>query len=414
MLSVTSFLPSTSSSAHSIMPGLLLEPLPAPLPNVKRTLDPDFGRVVTSQIDLNSLTDAQLDEIRAALYKHSVLVFPDADVSPASQYALTKAFDLESEVYGHGNDGRQKQSILHPDLKTIPHQPQVQVIGNGPVAEHEGLTNVTLKHPHHKTFHKTHVADEEDEQVTRFYRWHIDAALYNLSPPRVTTLYALSVPEGRTQTLRYDDGSDDTLEVPLGTTAFVSGKTMFNRLSEAEKSLAVRSTIVYAPHPYVWMSKAASNSTGLGLESEGKELDETELPEWEEAKVKKYPMLWKNPSTGELHFQVHPSAIKEVIIEPIKSKNAKGDALYPGGAHLTDLAEVRQLIYSLQRPAIAPELVYAHDWKPKDMCLFHNQGVLHSVVGAFKPEEVRIFHQCNLAASTDPVGPSTEDVARWA
>jgi hypothetical protein len=26
-----------------------------------------------------------------------------------------------------------KRSILHPDLKTVPHQPQVQVIGNGHV-----------------------------------------------------------------------------------------------------------------------------------------------------------------------------------------------------------------------------------------------------------------------------------------
>jgi hypothetical protein len=46
--------------------------------------------------------------------------------------------------YGHGNNatGSEKKSILHPDLKTIPHQPQVQLIGNGFVQEHEGLVNV--------------------------------------------------------------------------------------------------------------------------------------------------------------------------------------------------------------------------------------------------------------------------------
>lgn len=37
---------------------------------------------------------------------------------------------------------------------------------------------------------------------SRFYRWHIDAALYDLSPPKVTTLYALGVPKGDAQTLR--------------------------------------------------------------------------------------------------------------------------------------------------------------------------------------------------------------------
>lgn len=231
----------------------------------------------------------------------------------------------------------------------------------------------------------------------------------------MTTLYALSVPKREPQTLRYDDGSGDTLPVPLGTTAFVSGIAMFEDLSPEEKSLAVRSKVRYAPHPYVWMSKAASNSMGLGLVSEGKELPLDELPPWEESKIKTLPMLWKNPVSGKLHFQVHPSAIQEILIEPLPASAERTDAsLYPDGAHITDLKAVRDLVYRLQRPAIAPEKVYAHDWKEGDMCLFHNQGVLHSVVGAFKETDVRIFHQCNLAASSDPVGPSEEDVKQYA
>ena len=131
--------------------------------------------------------------------------------------------------------------------------------------------------------------------------------------------------------------------------------------------------------------------------------------------------------TGKLHLQIHPSAVKEIIIQPISESLSSGrkDVLFSKGAHLKDLKEVRELIYRLQRPGIAPNLVYAHDWKEKDFCLFHNQasceavlqiptywrhkGVLHSVVGSFKKEEVRVFHQCNLAASTDPIGPSLED-----
>ncbi len=60
------------------------------------------------------------------------------------------------------------------------------------------------------------------------------------------------------------------------------------------------------------------------------------------------------------------------------------------------------------------QLVYPHDWKERDLVIFHNRGVLHSVVGAFTKDQVRAFHQCNLAASDDPVGPSAEDVKRWA
>lgn len=66
---------------------------------------------------------------------------------------------------------------------------------------------------------------------------------------------------------------------------------------------------------------------------------------------------------------------------------------------------MREIVYRLQRPGIAPDLVYAHDWEEGDLVLFNNHGVIHSVVGAFAAEEVRIFRQCNLASSEPPQGP---------
>jgi hypothetical protein len=97
--------------------------------------------------------------------------------------------------------------------------------------------------------------------------------------------------------------------------------------------------------------------------------------------------LWKNPDTGELHYQVHPSAVYELYITPIpdgKREDAGNGALYPDGAHITDLKKVRDLVYELQRPSISPEVrlpplysivasnlsialsipkfVYPHDW----------------------------------------------------
>ena len=103
--------------------------------------------------------------------------------------------------------------------------------------------------------------------VTRFYHWHIDAALYNLSPPKVTTLYGIQVPQGPKQTCRYDDGTGDVLLVPLGTTAFVSGKTMSDIFPRDLQSVAVRARVRYAPHPYEWMTPATAHSTGLKIES---------------------------------------------------------------------------------------------------------------------------------------------------
>ncbi|EUC67029.1 alpha-ketoglutarate-dependent xanthine dioxygenase [Rhizoctonia solani AG-3 Rhs1AP] len=395
---------------------MAIEVLPLPLPpSADASKFKQFGREIRG-IDVGNLTPEQFKEVEELLYKHSALLFRNATLSPEQQYQLTKAFDPTSENYGHGNNktGNTKKSVLHPDLKTIPRVPQVQLIGNGTVYDHEGLAEAKLKHPHHRTFHKTAIPEEDDLKFTRFYRWHIDAALYDLSPPKATTLYALNVPAGEHQICRYDDGTGDELSVPLGTTAFVSGATMFDILPPHLKSLAVRSKVRYTPHPYVWMAPAHAMSTGLGIESEGLELPLSELPPWEEEKVKIFPVLWKNPVTGGLHFQVHPCGVAALIVDPLPEGASREGALYPDGTELTDLKQVRELLYSMQRPAISPSLVYPHDWSEKDLVIFHNRGVLHSVVGAFAPDQVRAFHQCNLAASDDPVGPSAEDVKKWA
>ena len=202
---------------------------------------------------------------------------------------------------------------------------------------------------------------------------------------------AVSVPKGRTQTLRYDDGTADESQVPLGTTAFVSGYKMFDLLSAEDKEFALTSLIEYAPHPYIWMSASKSRSDGLGLYSDNLELSESDLPPIDRSKVQILPMVWKNPVTGRLALQIHPSAVRKIHLK--------------NGTLIDDLKTVREIVHRLQRPGIAPQLVYAHDWEEGDLVLFNNQGVLHSVVGAFTEQEVRLFRQCNMAASEPPLGP---------
>ncbi|XWW93051.1 hypothetical protein V2A60_000979 [Cordyceps javanica] len=352
----------------------------------------NFGAEV-SNVDIDNLRDGDFDVIRHALFTHQVLVIKNqGHVSARAQYEITNAFDPEAVGrYGHGKTIDAKRSVLHPDLKTIPHQPQVQVIGNGFVKEYEGLKNIHLKHPHHRSFHATVIPDQDDLVATRFYRWHIDAALYGLAPPVATTLMAVRVPGGRHQTVRYDDGSGDEKTVPLGTTAFVSGYSMYDNLSPEDQEFARTTRVEYAPHPYIWMSQAKSRSDGLGLVSEGKELALSDLPPVEWDKVQILPLCWTNPVTGKLALQVHPAAIRKLHLQD--------------GSVLEDLEQVRDRIHRLQRPGIAPDLVYAHDWEEGDFVIFHNRGLLHSVVGAFAEDEVRIFRQCNIAGSKLPTGP---------
>lgn len=340
----------------------------------------------------NRFADADFDLIRTALYHNHLIVLKNqAGLSPRAQFELTKRFDPQSDNYGHGKTLDAKRSVLHPDLKTVPHQPQVQVIGNGYISEYEGLKDIKLVHPHHRKFHKFPIPESDDLDFTHFFRWHIDAALYDLNPPRVTSLMAVSVPKGRRQMVRYDDGTGDELNVPLGTTAFVSGYNMYDILSPADQEFVRTSKIEYAPHPYIWMSNARSFSDGLGLYSDGKELPTDDLPPIDNSKIQILPMLWKNPVTGHLALQIHPSAIRRIHRHD--------------GTVIDNLEEVRRIVHDLQRPAIAPRYVYPHDWEEGDVVLFNNHGVLHSVVGAFAEHEVRLFRQCNMAASEPPLGP---------
>jgi alpha-ketoglutarate-dependent taurine dioxygenase len=320
-----------------------------------------------------------------------IVIKNQTSLSPKAQYELTQRFDPTADSYGHGKTLDAKRSVLHPDLKTVPHQPQVQVIGNGFIPSYEGLENIKLVHPHHKKFHRDVIPDADDLDFTRFFRWHIDAALYDLMPPRATSLLAVSVPKGRRQTVRYDDNTGDELDVPLGTTAFVSGYKMYDILSDADKEFVRTSKIEYAPHPYVWMSQAKSKTDGLGMLSEGLELPDSELPPFEDSKILILPMTWKNPVTGRLAVQIHPSAIRKIHLAD--------------GSVIDDLGRVREIVHNIQRPAIAPRFVYPHDWEEGDLVLFNNHGVLHSVVGAFREDEIRLFRQCNMAASEAPLGP---------
>ena len=352
----------------------------------------DFGAEVDA-CDLARMSDDDFDALsRAVLTYHVVVVREQAGLPPQQQYELTRRFDPTVQTYGHGHDKELlKKSVLVQDLISLPGVPQVQLIGNGPVRDHEGVAAAELRHPSQQTFHQQPLSEaQEQADFTRFYRWHLDAALYKLHPPKVTTLLALEVPENRQQTVLYDDGTGDTLSVPLGTTAFVSGSRAFRDLSPEQKSFALRTQVRYAPHPYVWIKNARANPTGLGLVSEGKELERSELPPFNPEEIVTLPLVWVNPLTGEPALQAHACCVEALIID---------------GEPLTDLAECRRILYELMRPAIAPEKVYAHPWRAGDLVIFNNRGVWHSVVGALQPSDHRVYHQCNLASSEPPLGP---------
>src|SRR5947207_14189006 len=128
-------------------------------------------------------------DAQSFLYYHLNISYP-----AAMKYGQRKTLDAN-------------RSILHPNLETIQHQQQVQVVCNRFVISDEGLENITLKHPHHRTFHK-------------FPFWrpsHPYAVLSLAYRCRVIRLESPSddLTRGKKQVLRYIDGWNQELQVPL-------------------------------------------------------------------------------------------------------------------------------------------------------------------------------------------------------
>lgn len=131
------------------------------------------------------------------MYTHQVVVVRNqGHVKPETQYELTKRFDPQNiDLYGHGSMHRSTESVIARDISPLPAVPQVQLLGHGVVKNHYGIEERKLTHPSHTVFHQTSLSPEERESgLTRFYRWHMDAALYKLNPPKVTTLFGIKNP----------------------------------------------------------------------------------------------------------------------------------------------------------------------------------------------------------------------------
>lgn len=143
-----------------------------------------------------TMIDEDFKKLEEAVYTYQVVVVRNqSHVSPKTQYEITKRFEPEVDTYGHGGQHRAEQSVIARDLSPFPDVPQVQLLGHGTVRNYQGIEERKLTHPHHKVFHRDVLSQEDqDAGKTRFYRWHMDAALYKLNPPKVTSLFGFKNP----------------------------------------------------------------------------------------------------------------------------------------------------------------------------------------------------------------------------
>lgn len=254
----------------------------------------------------------------------------------------------------------------------------------------------------HPKFHlPPHIPKEDVEKgASRFYQWHFDAALYDISPPRVGCLLAVRTPKGPDCTVRWEDDEGKTMKVGPGATAYLTGSSALDLLPEELRKTVMHSSILYAPKPFKWMSTAHSTPLGHTLATEGLEMPITEdiLADgtkiaYEASKLKTYPMVWTNPRTGEKSLQVHGQAAWKLYLK----ESPEGPTRI-----VDDLKEVREFMDRIMRPAIVPSNIYAHHHSEQDVVLWYNRALWHSITEFPDSYGPRIMHQCNVAASDDP------------
>lgn len=203
-------------------------------------------------------------------------------------------------------------------------------------------------------------------------------------------------PDGSHLTIHWDDGSGTTMPTEPGLTAFVSCVQMYDLMSDEEKKVADHSWVEYAPHPYQWIADCKGNTTGLGLYTQGKERRVEDISDWDPREVKRYPMAWVNPVTGEKAFMVHGICARRLFLRSSPGEEPRV---------VDDVVEIRAFLKGIQSRVLKPEYVMLPPLEEGDIVMWANYQMFHTAVDYPDLFGPRSMHQANIGASTGPVGP---------
>ncbi|PYH79283.1 alpha-ketoglutarate dependent xanthine dioxygenase [Aspergillus uvarum CBS 121591] len=351
-----------------------------------------MGATITG-VDMNNLTDVEFRLIREAIYTHQVVIVKGQEkLKPINQFEFVRRLDPEANPV-HGfltDDGK---------FNVVRGSKGVTLVGQGYISHNKhGGDGLTLQSGTHADLHvETLSAEELASGQSRFGAFHFDGVIYGSYPSRVTTLRCVQAPKGPDVTIRWDDGTGRTMTAKPGLTAFINGSQLYEMLTPEEKALADNSSWSPAPQPYVWTGTRKIRNCGLGMAPGGKTVPLDQLPAWTSDKVYRLPMVWVNPVTGAKCFQILPDVVEKLYV---KSK--------PGAEERTveDSDEIRLWLNDILDRICTPENILIPEYEEDDVVMFNNWGVLHSSIDFPKSYGTRIMHQCHIASSTVPVGPT--------
>jgi alpha-ketoglutarate-dependent taurine dioxygenase len=328
---------------------------------------------------------AAADELRHALHQHQLLVFPaQQHLTPRQEIAFYRSIDINGvSVWRDQRNNPWEVFKVEQGNRAgtyqIPEEPGVLVLGKGEI-NHYGL-EVTLGGD------RGAYGEDRGSQVLGggALQWHIDGTFYQYAPCHYTQMRCIEAPTGSGHWLSFEDGSGERLWCAAGSTAFASGRVAFDLLPTSEQQICLQTRVHYSSRPFEASYALGNNGNGLRVVDPAAEQrysmgEDTPGAAIDDPLAQVYPLVWTCPVTQRQALMPQPRCMHAL------------EQTTPTGDRFLGVVESRHAVERWMRPAIEPERVYVHAWRPGDLAIWHNRSVWHSATGKLSRDDRRIMH----------------------
>jgi alpha-ketoglutarate-dependent taurine dioxygenase len=293
--------------------------------NITPLSNKPFGAIVTG-VNLEHVDAATWKLIHKAFAKYSLLVFKGqaSSLSPEAQIAFAQAFDPQATTVWR--DQRTNPWELHKAKNLggagtfqLPRNPEILVIGKGRIKNHHGLT-ADLGGAR-KAYGKA-----KGSQVLGggLLQWHIDGAFYEKLPPRTSSMFCVEAPKGaagQSMAIEYGDGSGQSLDCPLGSTAFASAFIAYEALERGEtgdaalKAKVDGAVVHYYAHPFKVTATCSTTKNGLRTTAtpDGSPTA-TDGADGSNSGLMAHPLVWTHPINHRKALMPHTRCLSRIVL----------------------------------------------------------------------------------------------------
>ncbi len=356
--------------------------------------DAPFG-VLGYGVDCALIDKESIRAVRRALHCEQIVVFPDqGHLTPQQEVSFYRALYPEGTTVWRDQRENpwEKYKVEQGNAAgtyQIPSEPGVLVLGKGEI-DYYGL-KVILGGD------RAAYGGTSGSQVLGggAMQWHIDGTFYEHAPGCYTQMRCIEAPTGEGHWLDYLDNGDP-LWCPAGATAFASGRTAYDLMTDELRERCLDTNVHYLPRPFETTFSLANTRNGLRvIDPESEALYETgnEIPgsAFADPAAQVYPLVWTCRETGRQALMPQPRCLAFLKTQTSTCEEFLG------------IMTSRRLVETWMLPAVSSDKVYVHAWQSGDLVIWHNRSVWHSATGKLAPEDRRVMHLTAFNAAEAPV-----------